>query len=82
MHWMPVVWIEVPPVLVDQALKLWAEKDVDGTWIDGMEEAVEGAEYVSELVLPVVGSRCCFALGEPQLCLSLSLELSLWTVGS
>ena len=25
---MPVVWIEVPPVLVDQALKLWAEKDV------------------------------------------------------
>ena len=62
MHWMPVVWIEVPPVLVDQALKLWAEKDVDGTWIDGMEEAVEGAGYVSELVLPVVDSRCYFAL--------------------
>ena len=54
---MPVVWIEVPPVLVDQALKLWAEMDVDG-----MEEAVEGAGYVSELVLPVVDSRCYFAL--------------------
>jgi len=51
---MPVVWIEVPPVLVDQALEQWAEKDVDGTWIDGMEEAVEGAGYVSELVLPIV----------------------------
>ena len=59
---MPVVWIEVPPVLVDQALKLWAEKDVDGTWIDEMEEAVEGAGYVSELVLPIVDSKYCFAL--------------------
>ena len=62
MHWMPVVWIEVPPVLVDQALKLWAEKDVDGTWIDEMEEAVEGAGYVSELVLPIVDSKYYFAL--------------------
>ena len=62
MHWMPVVWIEVPPVLVDQALKLWVEKDVDGTWIDEMEEAVEGAGYVSELVLPIVDLRCYFAL--------------------
>ena len=59
---MPVVWIEVPPVLVDQALKLWVEKDVDGTWIDEMEEAVEGAGYVSELVLPIVDLRCYFAL--------------------
>ena len=59
---MPVVQIEVPPVLVDQALKLWAEKDVDGTWIDEMEEAVEGVGYVSELVLPIVDSRCYFAL--------------------
>ena len=59
---MPVVWIEVPPVLVDQALKLWAEKDVDGTWIDEMEEVVEGAGYVSELVLPIVDATCYFAL--------------------
>ena len=59
---MSVVRIGVPPVLVDQALKLWAEMDVDGTWIDGMEEAVEGAGYVSELVLPIVDSRCYFAL--------------------
>ena len=57
-----MVWTEVPPVLVGQVLKLWAEVDVDGTWIDGMEEAVEGAGYVSELVLPVVDSRCYFAL--------------------
>ena len=62
MHWVPVVRIEVPPVLVDQALELWAGTDVDGTWIDGMEEAVEGAGYVSELVLPIVDSRCYFAL--------------------
>ena len=59
---MPVVWTEVPPVLVDQALKLRVEKDVDGTWIDEMEEAVEGAGYVSELVLPIVDSGCYFAL--------------------
>ena len=59
---MPVVWTEVPPVLVGQPLKVWVEVDVDGTWIDGMEEAVEGAGYVSELVLPVVDSRCYFAL--------------------
>ena len=57
-----MVWTEVPRVLVGQALKMWAEVDVDGTWIDGMEEAVEGAGYVSELVLPVVDSRCYFAL--------------------
>ena len=56
------MWTEVPPVLVGQALKLWAEVDVDGTWIDGMEEAVEGAGYVSELVIPVVDSGCYFAL--------------------
>ena len=35
---------------------------MDGTWIDGMAEAVEGAGYVSELVIPVVDSRCYFAL--------------------
>ena len=57
-----MVWTEVPPVLVDQALELWAGTDVDGTWIDGMEEVVEGAGYVSELVLPIVDSRCYFAL--------------------
>ena len=57
-----MVWTEVPPVLVGQALKMWAEVDVDGTWIDGMEEAVEGAGYVSELVLPIVDSKYCFVL--------------------
>ena len=82
MHWMPVVWIEVPPVLVDQALKLWAEKDVDGTCIDGMEEAVEGAGYVSELVLPVVDSRCYFALGEPPVVPESELGAEPVTVGS
>ena len=29
MRWIPVVWTEVPPVLVVQALKLWVEVDVD-----------------------------------------------------
>ena len=29
MHWIPVVWIEVPPVFVVQALTLWTEVDVD-----------------------------------------------------
>ena len=33
MHWIPVVWTEVPPVLVGQALKMWAEVDVDGRWM-------------------------------------------------
>ena len=49
-------------MLVVQARKECAEVDVNGTWIDEMEEAVEGAGYVSELVLPVVDSRCYFAL--------------------
>ena len=62
MHWMPVVWPEVPPVLVGQVLTVWVEVDVDGSWIDGMEEAVEGAGYVSELAFPVVDSGCYFAL--------------------
>ena len=35
---------------------------MDGTWNDGMVEAVEGAGYGSELVIPVVDSGCCFAL--------------------
>ena len=59
---MPVELIGVPPVWVDQALELEAETDVDGMWIDGMEEVVEGAGYVSELVLPIVDSRYYFAL--------------------
>jgi len=29
MHWMPVVWIEVPPVLVVLALMVWTEVDVE-----------------------------------------------------
>ena len=79
---MPVVWIEVPPVLVDQALELWAEKDVNGTWIDEMEEVVEGAGYVSELVLPIVDSKCYFALEEPPVVPESELGAELVTVGS
>ena len=79
---MPVVWIEVPPVLVDQALELWAEKDVDGTWIDEMEGVVEGAGYVSELVLPIVDSKCYFALEEPPVVPESELGAELVTVGS
>ena len=45
-------------MLVVQARKECAEVDVDGTWIGGMAGAVGGAGYVSELVLPVVDSRC------------------------
>ena len=45
--------------------------------VDGMEEVVEGAGYVSELVLPIVDSRCYLLSESRQLCLSLSLELSL-----
>ena len=56
---MPVELIGVPPVWVDQALELEAGTDVDGMWIDGMEEVVEGAGYVSELVLPI---NCCFKM--------------------
>ena len=59
---MPVELIGVPLVWVDQALELEAGTDVDGMWVDGMEEVVEGAGYVSELVLPIVDSRCYFAL--------------------
>ena len=62
MHLVSVELIGVPPVWVDQALELEAGTDVDGMWIDGMEEVVEGAGYVSELVLPIVDSRCYFAL--------------------
>ena len=59
---MPVELIGVPPVWVDQALELEAGTDVDGMLIDGMEEVVEGAGYVSELVLPIVDATCYFAL--------------------
>ena len=52
----------MPPVWVDQALELEVGTDVDGMWIDGMEEVVEGTGYVSELVLPIVDSGCYFAL--------------------
>ena len=79
---MPVVWIEVPPVLVDQALELWAEKDVDGTWIDEMEEVVEGAGYVSELVLPIVDSKYYFVHEEPPVVPESELGAELVTVGS
>ena len=59
---MPVELIGLPPVWVDQVLELEIGSDVDGMWIDEMEEVVEGAGYVSELVLPIVDSRCYFAL--------------------
>ena len=62
MHWVPVELSGVPPVWVDQALELEVGTNVDGMWIDGMEEVVEGAGYVSELVLPIVDSGCYFAL--------------------
>ena len=59
---MPVELIGLPPVWVDQALELEVGSDVDGMWIDGMEEVAEGAGYVSELVLPIVDATCYFAL--------------------
>ena len=62
MHLVPVDLIGLPPVWVDQALELEAGTDVNGMWIDETEEVVEGVEYVSELVLPIVDSRCYFAL--------------------
>ena len=62
MHLVPVELIGLPPVWVDQVLELEIGSDVDGMWIDEMEEVVEGAGYVSELVLPIVDSRCYFAL--------------------
>ena len=62
MHLVPVDLIGLPPVWVDQALELEAGIDVDGMWIDETEEVVEGVGYVSELVLPIVDSRCYFAL--------------------
>ena len=47
---------------MDQVLELEVGPDVDGRWIDGMEEVAEGAGYVSELVLPIVDATCYFAL--------------------
>ena len=59
---MPVELIGLPPVWVDQVLELEIGSDVDGMWIDEMEEVAEGAGYVSELAIPVVDSGCYFAL--------------------
>ena len=59
---MPVELIGLPPVWVDRALELEIGSDVDGMWIDEMEEVAEGAGYVSELVLPIVDSKCYSAL--------------------
>ena len=59
---MPVELIGLPPVWVDQALELEVGSDVDGMWIGEMEEVAEGAGYVSELVLPIVASKCYSAL--------------------
>ena len=59
---MPVELIGLPPVWVDQVLELEIGSDVDGMWIDEMEEVAEGAGYVSELVLPIVDSKCYSAL--------------------
>ena len=66
MHLVPVELIGLPPVWVDQALELEVGSDVDGMWIDEMEEVAEGAGCVSELVLPtivpIVDATCYFAL--------------------
>ena len=60
---MPVELIGLPPVWVDQVLELEIGSDVDGMWIDEMEEEVaEGVGYASELVLPIVDATCYFAL--------------------
>ena len=59
---MPVELIGLPPVWVDQVLELEIGSDVDGMWIDEMEEVAEGAGCVSELVLPIVDATCYFAL--------------------
>ena len=77
-----MVWTEAPLVLVVQARKECAEVDVNGTWIGGMAGAVGGAGYVSELVLPVVDSRCYFALEEPQVVPESELGAEPVTVGS
>jgi hypothetical protein len=62
MHLVPVELIGLPPVWVDQVLELEIGSDVDGMWIDEMEEVAEGAGYASELVLPIVDATCYFAL--------------------
>ena len=59
---MPVELIGLPPVWVDQALELEVGSDVDGRWIDEMEEVAEGAGYASELVLPIVDATYHSAL--------------------
>ena len=59
---MPVELIGLPPVWVDQALELEVGSDVDGMWIDEMEEVAEGAGCVSELVLPIVDATYYSAL--------------------
>ena len=76
---MPVELIGVPPVWVDQALELEAGTDVDGMWIDGMEEVVEGAGYVMCLSLDsqLLMQHVILLSESRQLCLILSLELSL-----
>ena len=56
------MWAEAPLVLVVQAQKDCAEMGVDATWIGGMVGAVGDVGYVSELVLPIVDSKYCFAL--------------------
>ena len=75
---MPVELIGVPPVWVDQALELEAGTDVDGMWIDGMEEVVEGAGYMCLSLDSQLLVQHVILLSESrQLCLILSLELSL-----
>ena len=59
---MQVELIELPPVWVDQVLELEIGSDVDGMVIDEMEEVAEGAEYASELVLPIVDATYYSAL--------------------
>ena len=74
---MPVELIGVPPVWVDQALELEAGTDVDGMWIDGMEEVVKVLDMCLSLYSQLLIQNVILLSESRQLCLSLSLELSL-----
>ena len=50
--------------------------------LNEMEEVVEGAGYVSELVLPIVDSKCYFAHEERPVVPESELGAELVTVGS
>ena len=74
---MPVDLIGVPPVWVDQALELEAGTDVDGMWIDEAEEVVKVLDMCLSLYSQLLIQDVILLSESHQLCLSLSLELSL-----